>query len=380
MTIHELLQAAGLTANDEIPIWDVDGTGEPTKKITAQQLATAVVALANLVTGVKGGAEGSYRHGNVNLTPANIGAHPAQTNLVVINDTDYAGDTTASKPVVQIMDTSNFVRHQLYGLYNSSGTFYTCLAARRPNGSSAITNQILLGFDANGNGSYIISYPEAFRSAIGVTPANIGAFGAGSVGAITDANDTSLYGSRFFQANACANLPTNESGVYYLVEFFGICQMAFRYSSTGITETWGRYYANDIWYPWVRIDGVDGVRTGDVANNLTTTEAGKVLDARQGNILNALIDGLISNTSLGTYSGYAAAAEAVWAAMGNTSVKVGKITIEVSGMGSYITVYLAVKSSANYAAVLFVSFSTTLHLAIKTNGTTTVRNISTTAE
>jgi len=74
MTIHELLQAAGLTANDEIPIWDVDGTGEPTKKITAQQLAAAVGALANLVTGVKGDKEGNYRHGNVNLTPANIGA------------------------------------------------------------------------------------------------------------------------------------------------------------------------------------------------------------------------------------------------------------------------------------------------------------------
>lgn len=74
MTIHELLQAAGLTAIDEIPIWDVDGTGEPTKKITAQQLATAVVALANLVTGVKGNSEQNYRHGDVNLTPANIGA------------------------------------------------------------------------------------------------------------------------------------------------------------------------------------------------------------------------------------------------------------------------------------------------------------------
>lgn len=74
MTIDELLSAAGLTANDEIPVWDAEATGEPTKKITAQQLATAVVALANLVTGVKGDAEGSYRHGNVNLTPTNIGA------------------------------------------------------------------------------------------------------------------------------------------------------------------------------------------------------------------------------------------------------------------------------------------------------------------
>jgi hypothetical protein len=86
MTIHELLQAAGLTANDEIPIWDADGTGEPTKKITAQQLAAAVVSLANLVTGVKGNTESSYRTGNVNITPANIGA--VATNLTAIADCD----------------------------------------------------------------------------------------------------------------------------------------------------------------------------------------------------------------------------------------------------------------------------------------------------
>lgn len=46
MTIDELLAAAGLTANDEIPIWDAESSGEPTKKITAQQLAAAVVTLA----------------------------------------------------------------------------------------------------------------------------------------------------------------------------------------------------------------------------------------------------------------------------------------------------------------------------------------------
>ncbi len=45
MTIDELLAAAGLTANDEIPIWDAESTGEPTKKITAQNFATAIATL-----------------------------------------------------------------------------------------------------------------------------------------------------------------------------------------------------------------------------------------------------------------------------------------------------------------------------------------------
>lgn len=74
MTIDELLAAVDLSANDEIPVWDAEATGEPTKKITAVNLALAVTALAVLVTGVKGDAESNYRQGNVNLTPANIGA------------------------------------------------------------------------------------------------------------------------------------------------------------------------------------------------------------------------------------------------------------------------------------------------------------------
>lgn len=94
MTIDELLAAAGLTANDEIPIWDAEATGEPTKKITAQNLAAAVVALANLVTGVKGDAESSYRQGNVNITPANIGA--LDTSALIDIPHGGTGATTAA--------------------------------------------------------------------------------------------------------------------------------------------------------------------------------------------------------------------------------------------------------------------------------------------
>lgn len=49
MTIHELLALTGLTANDEIPVWDEDASGEPTKKITAQDLAAAIKTLASLL-------------------------------------------------------------------------------------------------------------------------------------------------------------------------------------------------------------------------------------------------------------------------------------------------------------------------------------------
>jgi hypothetical protein len=107
MTIHELLQAAGLTANDEIPIWDADGTGEPTKKITAQQLAAAVVALANLVTGVKGNAESSFRTGDVNLTPANIGAVSTSDVINVAHGGTNANSATGARQNFFPDDLSN---------------------------------------------------------------------------------------------------------------------------------------------------------------------------------------------------------------------------------------------------------------------------------
>lgn len=49
MTIHELLALTGLTANDEIPVWDAEASGEPTKKITAQNFAAAIKTLASLL-------------------------------------------------------------------------------------------------------------------------------------------------------------------------------------------------------------------------------------------------------------------------------------------------------------------------------------------
>ena len=48
MTIDELNALATLTAGDEIPVWDAEASGEPTKKITAQNMANSVKSLASL--------------------------------------------------------------------------------------------------------------------------------------------------------------------------------------------------------------------------------------------------------------------------------------------------------------------------------------------
>lgn len=49
MTINELAALAGLTANDQIPVWDAEAAANGrTKKISAQNLANAIKALAAL--------------------------------------------------------------------------------------------------------------------------------------------------------------------------------------------------------------------------------------------------------------------------------------------------------------------------------------------
>lgn len=48
-TINGLNTVTSLTAQDDVPVWDVEASGEPTKKITAQNMAASVKTLGSLV-------------------------------------------------------------------------------------------------------------------------------------------------------------------------------------------------------------------------------------------------------------------------------------------------------------------------------------------
>jgi hypothetical protein len=49
MTIDGLNTVSALTAQDKVPVWDNESSGEPTRKITAQNMANSVKTLGNLV-------------------------------------------------------------------------------------------------------------------------------------------------------------------------------------------------------------------------------------------------------------------------------------------------------------------------------------------
>lgn len=133
------------------------------------ELVTMNTLSSNVVTAVKGAQEQAYRTGNVNITPANIGAIPTTGGevtgaIIRKTDWDYSGTRTGtvSAPMVQVKDKDGVIRHQVYGVLNAENTAYTFLSVR----DGTNTNHLALGLDANGNPVYTIASPAAFRSAI----------------------------------------------------------------------------------------------------------------------------------------------------------------------------------------------------------------------
>lgn len=76
-------------------------------------------AIAATVTGVKGNSESSYRTGNVNITPANIGAVAATGNETVYGNKYFAGTTTLDPNSVVYVSRNTKVGASSIGLWQS---------------------------------------------------------------------------------------------------------------------------------------------------------------------------------------------------------------------------------------------------------------------
>ena len=166
MQIHELPEAVNVTATDVIAI----DTGAETYRVPASILIAALKSIGSLVTGVKGDNETDYRTGDVNITPANVGAIPTTGGevtgaIIRKTDWDYTGtrQSNVTAPMIQLKDVEGTIRHQVYAALNTANTAYTYMAVR----DGTHTNYLSLGLDANGNPVYTIASPATFRSTIG---------------------------------------------------------------------------------------------------------------------------------------------------------------------------------------------------------------------
>lgn len=93
MQITGLPQTGNFTGTDVLAI-EINGV---TYKLDGATLATAIASIGSLVTGVKGNNESTYRTGNVNITPANIGALAPADVVNNLNSTSTTAPLSAAQ-------------------------------------------------------------------------------------------------------------------------------------------------------------------------------------------------------------------------------------------------------------------------------------------
>ena len=172
MTIHELLALTGLTGSDEIPVWDEEASGEPTKKITAQNFAAAIKTLASLLgtgdvvndlTSTATNKPLSANMGktlNDNMTPSISTSFTFETDVVGLGNQCFA------------MRQGKVVVLSCAFKITSNKSIYTKLATL-PSGYTPAREIEFLGMSYYGNGvytMYITNQGELYcRSAINAT-------------------------------------------------------------------------------------------------------------------------------------------------------------------------------------------------------------------
>lgn len=158
MQIHELTAKTSLTSTDVLAL----DTGSVTNKITGANLAASLKSIGSYVTGVKGNAESSYRTGNVNLTPANIGALPtAGGTMTGFINMGQAGVGVSAQPIQ--WRTADDALYQL-STYNN-----VLRITRTVSGTTSVVLSIA------SDGTISVPNPADWRSALNITPTTIGA-------------------------------------------------------------------------------------------------------------------------------------------------------------------------------------------------------------
>ena len=150
-----------------------DGLMSSTDKAKLDGIASG--AQVNSITGVKGNAESTYRTGNVNLTPDNLGAvSKSQPNvtrgLILYTGDDY--DTAPSADDYNYIglanDNNDFARGGVYSIRGTTGLYRTVLVARKPSSPSSIWAEFGPRIASDGTISYSVTRPDKLRYAINV--------------------------------------------------------------------------------------------------------------------------------------------------------------------------------------------------------------------
>jgi hypothetical protein len=110
-TIDGLNSVTSLTAQDEVPVWDVEASGEPTKKITAQNMTASVKTLGSLVntTEMNNALSGKQNTLTFDSTPTTGSTNPvtsggiadaiSQSTAIITQSYTATGESTPANSV-----------------------------------------------------------------------------------------------------------------------------------------------------------------------------------------------------------------------------------------------------------------------------------------
>jgi hypothetical protein len=135
-TIDGLNTVTSLTAQDKVPVWDAEASNEPTKKITAQNMANSVKSLANLPNttemnaAIAAATDGRVFAKTITATTNSIGLVTGSTEAIVgVANVQILGAYLAR-------GSFGTTRRVTVGMYGNSGYYLLC-----EDGGNAIVSQ-----------------------------------------------------------------------------------------------------------------------------------------------------------------------------------------------------------------------------------------------
>lgn len=178
MTIHELNALTALTSTDELPVWDAEASGEPTKKITASNVAASVKSLGSLIG--TGDLDSTPTQGS-NKAVTSGGVYTAiqqstATTTTGIYRSNSAGGHGASSSNIVVKQYGNVVSIQ--GFINNIGAIDPTSATQRTLGTISnvkmpptdIRTVAKIATNAYSNGDFVYCSLAPESGNISVTP------------------------------------------------------------------------------------------------------------------------------------------------------------------------------------------------------------------
>ena len=138
-TIDGLNVVSSLTANDEVPVWDAEASGEPTKKITAQNMTASVKTLGNLVntSEMNSALAGKQNTLTFDSTPTVGSTNPVTSGGIA---TAIAQSTAKFKFVSSSSVTLNAGAHQNLNISHDTPTIIAAIPYATPNAAYVFAN------------------------------------------------------------------------------------------------------------------------------------------------------------------------------------------------------------------------------------------------